>query len=62
MDFRFWTLGFKLLGVSFLVFWIVHLGILDFGFWTLDFALWALDFGLGDLDLAVEVSDFGSGL
>ena len=48
--------------MNFFVFRIVHLGILDFGFWTLDFALWALDFELGDLDLAVWASDFGSGL
>ncbi len=48
--------------MSFLVFWIVHSGILDFGFWTVDFALWALDVELGDLDLPVWASDFGSGL
>ena len=60
MDFRFWTLGFKLLGVSFLVFLDCAFG--DFRFWVLDFGFCALGFGLGDLDLAVWASDFGSGL
>ena len=66
MDFRFWTLGFKLLGVSFLVFWIVHLGILDFGLWTLDFAFCAFDFefwtwgfGFRSLDFSFWTLGFG---
>ena len=48
----------KLLGVSFLVCWIVHLGILDFGFWTLDFALWALDFELWTWGFGFRSLDF----
>ena len=58
LDFRFWTLGFKLLGVSFLVFWIVHLGILDFGLWTLDFALCAFDFELWTWGFGFRSLDF----
>ena len=58
MDFRFWTLGFKLLGLSFLVFRIVHLGILDFGLWTLDLALCAFDFELWTWGFGFRSLDF----
>ena len=60
LDFRFWTLGFKLLDISFLVFglciWDSVLWALGFGFefWTLGFGLcvlkWILDCGLWFLE------------